>query len=188
MEKGMATHSSILAWRIPWTISRSCKELDATEWLSHNHISHSLTPEPRSPALNADSSPSEPPGEPPSSYQYEDHILLKWENTAQGLMRPYVLLLWSWHSRADHISPSWGGLQSPQCGRREYSQSTGAAGLWVGGILGLHLSWWVIWVQCHNLSELRVFSCKIGGVILILIAELAGRITQDEAGQSLSDR
>ena len=38
------------------------------------------------------------------------------------------------------------------------------------------------------LSELRVFSCKIGGVILILIVELAGRITQDAAGQSLSDR
>ena len=131
LEKGTATHSSILAWRIPWTVSQSCKELDATEWLSHNHISHSLTPEhlpnlgikPRSPALNADSSPSEPPGKPPSSCQYEDRILLKWENTAQGLMRPYVLLLWSWHSRADHISPSWGGLQSPQCGRREYSQS-----------------------------------------------------------------
>ena len=31
-EKGKATHSSILAWRIPWTDSpRGCKELDTTE-------------------------------------------------------------------------------------------------------------------------------------------------------------
>ena len=36
LEKGMATHSSILAWRIPWTgepgglQSKGCKELDAT--------------------------------------------------------------------------------------------------------------------------------------------------------------
>ena len=32
LEKGMATHSSILAWEIPWTIYQ--KELDMTEWLS----------------------------------------------------------------------------------------------------------------------------------------------------------
>ena len=32
LEKGMATHSSILAWRIPWTVY-SCKELDTTEQL-----------------------------------------------------------------------------------------------------------------------------------------------------------
>ena len=34
LEKGMATHSSILAWRIPWTEQPSglrCKELDMTE-------------------------------------------------------------------------------------------------------------------------------------------------------------
>ena len=37
LEKGMATHSSIFAWRIPWTEepgrlqSTSCKELDTTE-------------------------------------------------------------------------------------------------------------------------------------------------------------
>ena len=38
LEKGWATHSSILAWRIPWrnySISpRGHKELDMTEWLS----------------------------------------------------------------------------------------------------------------------------------------------------------
>ena len=32
LEKGKATHSSILAWRIPWT--RGCKESDITEQLS----------------------------------------------------------------------------------------------------------------------------------------------------------
>jgi len=37
LEEGMATHSSILAWRIPWTRSLAgysswgCKELDMTE-------------------------------------------------------------------------------------------------------------------------------------------------------------
>ena len=41
LEKGMATHSSILAWRIPWTEELGglhspwgCKEPDMTEWLS----------------------------------------------------------------------------------------------------------------------------------------------------------
>ena len=35
LEKGMATHSSVLAWRIPWTYS-SCdhRESDMTERLS----------------------------------------------------------------------------------------------------------------------------------------------------------
>ena len=32
LEKGNATHSSILAWRIPWTVW-GCKELDMTERL-----------------------------------------------------------------------------------------------------------------------------------------------------------
>ena len=26
LEEGMATHSSILAWRMPWTEERDCKE------------------------------------------------------------------------------------------------------------------------------------------------------------------
>ena len=36
LEKGKATHSSILAWRIPWTVYNpwGCKESDMTEWLS----------------------------------------------------------------------------------------------------------------------------------------------------------
>ena len=39
----MATHSSILAWRIPWTEeagglqSLGCKELDTTEVTKHTH-------------------------------------------------------------------------------------------------------------------------------------------------------
>ena len=45
LEKGMATHSSILAWRIPWTeepgrggySSWALKESDMTEWLSNQH-------------------------------------------------------------------------------------------------------------------------------------------------------
>ena len=40
LEKGMATHSSILAWKIPWTEepgglqSMGSQELDTTEWLT----------------------------------------------------------------------------------------------------------------------------------------------------------
>ena len=41
LEKDMATHSSILAWRIPWTKetvqSMGCKELNTTERLIHTH-------------------------------------------------------------------------------------------------------------------------------------------------------
>ena len=53
-EKEMATHSSILAWRIPWTEEPGglyslwgCKESDTTEQLSRaQHMSHELL-EPR---------------------------------------------------------------------------------------------------------------------------------------------
>ena len=34
LEESMATHSSILAWRIPWTIPWGCEESDMTERLS----------------------------------------------------------------------------------------------------------------------------------------------------------
>ena len=41
LEKGMATHASLLAWRIPWTDDpgglyspRGCQESDTTEWLT----------------------------------------------------------------------------------------------------------------------------------------------------------
>ena len=38
LEKGKATHSSILAWRTPWTLeTKGHKELDTTERLSHTH-------------------------------------------------------------------------------------------------------------------------------------------------------
>ena len=39
LEKGMATHSIILVWRIPWTEEppRGCKESDMTEQLTHTH-------------------------------------------------------------------------------------------------------------------------------------------------------
>ena len=44
LEKEMAVHSSILAWRIPWTVKPGgyslwgCKELDTTERLTHSLI------------------------------------------------------------------------------------------------------------------------------------------------------
>ena len=49
LEQGMATHSSILAWRIPGQRSlvgyspRGCKELDMTEVTAHIHAWY-LTP------------------------------------------------------------------------------------------------------------------------------------------------
>ena len=41
LEEGMATHSSILAWRIPWTeepCGQGCKESDTTEATEHTHM------------------------------------------------------------------------------------------------------------------------------------------------------
>ena len=47
LEKEMATHSSILAWEIPWTeepggatVHGVAKELDTTEWLNNNAVDH----------------------------------------------------------------------------------------------------------------------------------------------------
>ena len=46
VEKGMATHSSILAWRIPWTEEHGgcgpwgLNELDTTEQLTHTDCSN----------------------------------------------------------------------------------------------------------------------------------------------------
>ena len=54
LEKEVATHSSILAWRIPWTEepgglqSRGCKESDTTLQLNNNnnskHSNHDTQP------------------------------------------------------------------------------------------------------------------------------------------------
>ena len=38
LEKGKATHSSILAWRIPWTVSSWDHKLDTTEQLHYVYI------------------------------------------------------------------------------------------------------------------------------------------------------
>ena len=37
--EGTATHSSIFAWRIPWTEELGHKESDTTERLTHTHTS-----------------------------------------------------------------------------------------------------------------------------------------------------
>ena len=45
LEKAMATHSSILAWRIPWSLEgckEDCKESDMTKQLSTSFSPHSL--------------------------------------------------------------------------------------------------------------------------------------------------
>ena len=52
LEEGMATQSSILAWRIPWTEepgelqSMGCKEPDTTEAAEFKHVHVSTTPAP----------------------------------------------------------------------------------------------------------------------------------------------
>ena len=44
LEEGMATHSSVLAWKIPWTGKLAgyspwgCKELDKAEWLKQHGV------------------------------------------------------------------------------------------------------------------------------------------------------
>ena len=40
LEKGMATHSSILVWRVPWanTAAHGVAESDMTEWLTLSHF------------------------------------------------------------------------------------------------------------------------------------------------------
>ena len=43
LEKGKATHSSILAWRIPWTVWSMGSQSDTTEQLSL-HFTYLLTP------------------------------------------------------------------------------------------------------------------------------------------------
>ena len=51
LEKGMSTHSSILAWRIPWTESLvgysswGHKKSDTTEWLTHTRTFLNKQPE-----------------------------------------------------------------------------------------------------------------------------------------------
>ena len=40
LEEGMATHSSILAWRIPWTEELGVVELDMTEQLTQPQWEH----------------------------------------------------------------------------------------------------------------------------------------------------
>ena len=58
LEEGMATHSSVLAWRVPWTEEPGGLQSTGSHGVDHPGI------EPRSPALQADSLPAEPPGKP----------------------------------------------------------------------------------------------------------------------------
>ena len=73
LEEEMATHSSIFAWEIPWTVD--CRAPLSTGILQQEYRSGLPRPPPgdlpypgiqlRSPALQADSLPSKPPGNPP---------------------------------------------------------------------------------------------------------------------------
>ena len=63
MEKEMATHSSILAWEIPWTEEsggpQGCKESDTTEYVRMCKI---LTQWPQSSVSVLNKSPTDPEG------------------------------------------------------------------------------------------------------------------------------
>ena len=54
LEKKMATHSSILAWKIPWTEETgrlqfmALQGLDITEQLNHHHFKDYMVSDPRS--------------------------------------------------------------------------------------------------------------------------------------------
>ena len=68
LEKGMATYSSVLTWRIPWT---TASQVPLSMGIHQARIltgvdCHSLVQviEPRSPSLHADSLLSEPTGKP----------------------------------------------------------------------------------------------------------------------------
>ena len=53
LEKEMATHSSIIAWKIPWTEETGrlqfmgSQGLDTTEQLNHQHFSDYMVSDPR---------------------------------------------------------------------------------------------------------------------------------------------
>ena len=44
LEKGTATHSSILAWRIPWTVQSPWKESDMTELDKESDMTERVSP------------------------------------------------------------------------------------------------------------------------------------------------
>ena len=59
LEKGMATHSSILAWRIQWT--EESGRLHTVHGVAESHRMEQLSTARHTPALQVDSLPSEPP-------------------------------------------------------------------------------------------------------------------------------
>ena len=60
LEKGKATHSSILAWRIPWTLQSMRSELDTTEQLSlHFSIKNEYNISHRSPTSPKQTHPTQ---------------------------------------------------------------------------------------------------------------------------------
>ena len=71
LEKEMATRSGTLAWKIPWTKEPGRLQSMGSKGVGHNWVTDPslgdlLDPgiEPRSPTLQADALPSEPPGKP----------------------------------------------------------------------------------------------------------------------------
>ena len=87
LEKEMATHSSTLAWKIPWMEEPGGLQSVGSQRVRHDWVTslHSLQNthfmyinswrwRPRSPTLQADSLPAEPPGKP-SSWKRQVFVL-----------------------------------------------------------------------------------------------------------------
>ena len=99
LEKGKATHSSILAWRIPWTVAYqappSMRFSRQEYWSGLPFPSPEDLPdpgiEPRSPAFQADALTSEPPGKPLKANLIIGRLLLKVKLTHQP---QYLIRYW----------------------------------------------------------------------------------------------
>jgi len=100
LEKGKATHSSILAWRIPWTTVHRVAESETTEWVSNygggNEDNSNLQKVPcRHCYIQCSCQPcSRPPPTPPP--ETPGHLQV---NLDQSLVGSLLLSSGSWHTQ-----------------------------------------------------------------------------------------
>ena len=95
LERGMATHSSILAWRSPmhrgaWQATWGCKQLDMTEWLTHTHM-------------------RTPTGKPTNSCDtfYCDILhkaIMQWSGTKPAISLRHASSKWQWGTTSGNSS------------------------------------------------------------------------------------
>ena len=118
LEKGKATHSNILAWRIPWTVAHQAPL--SMGFSRQEYRNGLLCPppgdlpnrgiKPRSPALQEDSLPSEPPGKPINGIvfpiSFSDSLLLVYRNSVDsGTSLVVQWLRLCFHCRGQPLKP-----------------------------------------------------------------------------------